>query len=438
MDLNNLVGQTYKYKELCALLGEKELGGDSKKAQLKRWERLFSWEHPINVKTRKPSKLFYIKEIYSEAKEKQDGRKNNGKSEASLKALEENRHEQQSFFNEDELQLAILWLLGNQGASSRWKETSKRYGYVLANELYVAIGLCNEYYNMITRQKYYYCKNNTHDERPTVYNLWQVDLAYKDVYRQMKQYSITAFNQLQRKKVLEFTYWKLWSNGEKETTFTDEQMATFVGARQDTLELWNDTHKTKQFATVGDFYDKGNAIEIKEFEDSLLELLKETEEFKGIEYYATCFRIYYDLRTIKAELKRRGFNVGKTKDEFRQAFAENMADVVARINEKFIERHEVKIDKKREEHFEKFEQYEQEMIVYNQQVEEECGARRGFGKRLEAQKPKKQYFDLVDDGKYKETKDILHLGLSHELDEDLNGTVLTIKSCIKANKPSDK
>ena len=178
--------------------------------------------------------------------------------------------------------------------------------------------------------------------------------------------------------------------------------------------------------------------EIKEFEDSLLELLRETEEFKGIEYYATCFRIYYDLRTIKAELKRRGFNVGKTKDEFRQAFAENMADVVARINEKFIERHEVKIDKKREEHFEKFEQYEQEMIVYNQQVEEECGARRGFGKRLEAQKPKKQYFDLVDDGKYKETKDILHLGLSHELDEDLNDTVLTIKSCIKANKPSDK
>lgn len=83
------VGQVYDYAGLCEVLGETKKAGDSKKAQMKEWECHFAWTHPINPKTKKPSKKFEITEIYEVAKVKEDGR---GKSENSRKALEENRY----------------------------------------------------------------------------------------------------------------------------------------------------------------------------------------------------------------------------------------------------------------------------------------------------------------------------------------------------------
>ena len=55
------------YKEMCVLLDEKIKGGDSKKAQLKEWERYFKYH--------KDGNKFVIDEIYKEIKEKVDSRK---------------------------------------------------------------------------------------------------------------------------------------------------------------------------------------------------------------------------------------------------------------------------------------------------------------------------------------------------------------------------
>ena len=65
------VGQTVKnYKELCALLGEKESAGNSRKAQLKEFARYFEWE--------KSGQKFLITDIYDTPLPKEDGR-NKGK-----------------------------------------------------------------------------------------------------------------------------------------------------------------------------------------------------------------------------------------------------------------------------------------------------------------------------------------------------------------------
>ena len=71
------LGKEYKYAELCELFGEEVKRNNSKKAQLKQWESWFSWEHPINPKTKKPSKKFKITNIYSEQQEIEDKRKYN-------------------------------------------------------------------------------------------------------------------------------------------------------------------------------------------------------------------------------------------------------------------------------------------------------------------------------------------------------------------------
>lgn len=65
------VGKTYKYGELCEKFGEARVSSNSKKAQLKEWERFFKW---TNITTQK----YQIEEVYNFPKEKTDGRRNNG------------------------------------------------------------------------------------------------------------------------------------------------------------------------------------------------------------------------------------------------------------------------------------------------------------------------------------------------------------------------
>ena len=68
IDVSNLyVGQVFKnYKELCSALGEKVMAGNSKKAQLKDWERYFLYT--------KDGHKFIINKIYDTPKEKDDRR----------------------------------------------------------------------------------------------------------------------------------------------------------------------------------------------------------------------------------------------------------------------------------------------------------------------------------------------------------------------------
>lgn len=68
MNIEKLQGikEVKNYKAMCELLGEKIKGGDSKKAQIKEWERF--------IKYHKEGNRFIIDEIYTEPLEKVDGR----------------------------------------------------------------------------------------------------------------------------------------------------------------------------------------------------------------------------------------------------------------------------------------------------------------------------------------------------------------------------
>ena len=65
------IGKIYKYGELCETFGEERKSSNSKKSQLKEWERFFRWQ---NITAQK----YRIEEIYDIPKEKMDGRKSNG------------------------------------------------------------------------------------------------------------------------------------------------------------------------------------------------------------------------------------------------------------------------------------------------------------------------------------------------------------------------
>nr|DAF52756.1 MAG TPA: hypothetical protein [Siphoviridae sp. ctqSm5] len=406
------IGEKYKYKALCEAFDLKPSTGNTKIKHFKEFEQ--------HLKLEKEGTWFKLIEIYDTPKEKEDGRRMNTFTV---------RHEQESIFKPDELQLGILWLLGIKAYENKARMNQRKIAFFPTNELYVAVGLCNEYFNMLSRQRHYYCKMSKDDTRETVYDLWQVNLAFNGVYDKMKRYTTTAFNQLQRKKAVEYSYWKTWNNGKTDNLFTDEHMYIFVEKRQDAFEWWNETHPNRSCDGIGDIYNKLNAKEIKEFEDYLVSILGQEKEFKGIKYYNSCFKVFYSLRTIRKELINRGFEIGETREDFEQAFEINMKDVIERVNTKFIDLNLQRIEGKREEHFQKFNEYEEQMGKFSNTAD----GHRGFGRRV-IKEPKRPYYDLIHDEKYEETKEVFYLGVDVKPNENQGLMILTIEHCVETNK----
>ena len=73
INLRNIlrIGDTYKYKELCSLFGEKCKTGQAKINQLNRWRESFRWENPTK-------QIYKITDIHHELYRIDDGRKHNG------------------------------------------------------------------------------------------------------------------------------------------------------------------------------------------------------------------------------------------------------------------------------------------------------------------------------------------------------------------------
>ena len=426
-------GATYSYKELCETLGTTTKAGDSKTAQMKEFARYFNWEHPINPKTKKLSKKFTILEIYDTPMEKIDNRKNNGKHENSMKALKENRHTQESFFNEDELQLALLWLIANRGMKDKNYETIASANFS-PDEFYVSLGLCNRNFKFLTREKSYYTKRSESDKG--LYEQWQVNTAFYDVYNDMKKRTSTALNQLQRQGLLTYKYWKVYSDVEGNTfTFTDQQNKEFLAQRENAYQWWEAKYPKSKVKNVGDIYTYLTNPEIGEFEQKLMELLQETGLFNDICYYSSCFIIDFDVRTIKRELENRGFIVGTTNKEFDKAFGEIKPMVSAKVNAKFLERCHNKVDGQRSKQEKQWENFELELERFQEEQVRLLQERRGYGMSAFLQEqPKMPYTGLLDSEKSKETHGLVDLGISEKQTREQKKLMKDINDFVKNTK----
>lgn len=412
---------TYK-DDICKILGVEPAKGNTQKAHMKTIEQYMELE---KIGTGKGTKYKVIK-IYDIPKEREDGRKENGKSEASLKALNENRYEQESFFKEDELQLAILWTLGLRAYESGWKETTKQPAYIPSNELYIAIGLCNDFFKGLTANQHYYTVTNSKGSVKKEYYCYkyQADIAFNGLYQDMKNKTITAFTQLKRKKLIDFAYWKQYrtTNGDI-FPCNDEQMIAIHERRFDTMEWFNQNHR-KQLDNVGDLYTKLSHKEFKEAMDKLNELLK--LDIPYFDCYYSCYKVIYSLRAVRKELTNRGFDLGTTKQDFMLAFQDSMKDVVARINEKFAERHIERVEKVRQEHIEKF-----EMEIKQEET------KRGFGKR-HASTSKSQFTAMANDELYEQTKGLTLLVIQKDLTPEQVKTQKQINDIVAHNIANEK
>lgn len=380
------VGEKYKYPQLCEIFGiEPSKATNTRKKHMTTIQQY--------VKLDKQGTWFEVVEIYDLVQEREDGRKDNIPT-----------GHRESFFTKDELQLAILWLLGQYGYEKKLANETGMF-CMPTKELYVAVGLCNEFYTMLTRNKYYYTST---DDSCTYYK-WQVDIAFAKLYNDMKSKTITTCNQLQNSKVIEFSYWKCLSTSQGYVPFTEEQMNLFLEFREDTLEWFNNEHKVN-YTTISKFYGSAIPKHVKEFEEYLKRLMENSGKFKQFKYYTSCFKINYSLRSVLNELTDRGFKVD-TIEDFKKSFKNSMSSVVKRINDKFLSKQIEEVVKVRDKHYDKLNAYEQAYSEYLEELQN-MPKIKGFGKRIVPPPPKQPFMPFAtNDDLFFDTIDLLKMGV---------------------------
>ncbi len=159
------IGSVVKnYKEMCAILDEEVLEGNSKKAQLKEWERHFLWE--------KKGQKFIILDVYDTPLAKQDGRQNR------------NIYVQY-------IEVILMKLLSKQ----------KNNGYVFyitMNQLWKLLGMINNDYKNVTLEDL----NN----RITGYEITSFDVKkfYQRCNQKLREILFSSLNNLQTRSLIKY------------------------------------------------------------------------------------------------------------------------------------------------------------------------------------------------------------------------------------------
>lgn len=166
IDISSLViGMVVKnYKELCNILGEDVLEGNSKKAQLKEWERYFLWE--------KKGQKFIILDIYDEPLPKNDGRQNR------------NIYVQY-------IEVILMKLLSKQ-------KNSKYVFYITTNQLWKLLGMINNDYKSISLE-------DLNDKIPE-YKVTSFDMNkfYQRCNQRLRDILYSSLNNLQSRSLIKY------------------------------------------------------------------------------------------------------------------------------------------------------------------------------------------------------------------------------------------
>ena len=338
--LKENIGNKVKYATLCEAFGVEKKTGKSKQLQIKDFERY--------AKLEKDGTWFTVVEVYDTPQEKIN---NKGKSEASLKALEQHRgHRQPDFKYDDELQLAILLYLVNRTNSENEEKQYRpniKYPYIIGEkQLFTQTGLCDDFYKKVLSQDGYYLIGTREqiEKGEAMYTKQQYEEAFRDFYKHMQNDTRTALNDLRRRKVLEYIEIKSWYDGTEWHECNDMEMQMIVEAREDVIDWWNATH-SKQLKETYDLYNSWT-LTPKEKEEAFNYMNNRLKETISENYvsYTTSFKVYCSQRAIERHLTNIGCeHLMHDKKEMKRII-DNVSDKAMMLQLRRT------LDKKREEH----------------------------------------------------------------------------------------
>jgi len=152
------------YKEMCKILNEQICDGNSKKAQLKEWERYFLWE--------KKGQKFIILDIYDEILPKKDGREN------------KNIYVQY-------IEVILMKILSKQ-------KNDNGIFYITVNQLWKLLGMINNNYKNISVDK---LNNKISDYNVTSFD---VNKFYQRCNQKLREILFSSLNKLQNRALIKY------------------------------------------------------------------------------------------------------------------------------------------------------------------------------------------------------------------------------------------
>ncbi len=265
--------EVYTYQQICKLLGEKPTTGNGKELQLSRWYQHMDWEHPINPKTKKPSKSFRFTNILDIPRQRIDTR------------------QQLQHFKEQQLECNFIFSILND--NNLHKEVGD-FGHIVAiraKDLYQSIGLVNP--------NYYLMRNN----KEAVSDFLPVEVQ-NEMYRSMeegnKRYTIGALNRLKRAKVIvDYAFTYLWYGGcRQEHLATDEEVLAIENGIKQTLKQAKDKYglELKSIASLYDNTIKDSNIQT-ELQDYMRDMIKQS--IPSYEYYVRAYKVTFLDESMK-------------------------------------------------------------------------------------------------------------------------------------------
>lgn len=277
------LNKEYKYTELCGLFGEEVKKGNSKASQLKQWASWFGWEHPINPKTKKPSKKFKITNIYNEQKTIQDNR-------GAKRTID--------------LELAILLRI----YTDKHIVVNEKYENITnigRDDFHCAIGLSNEYYKKVR-----HCTTDLQIENFTIQDF------YNCTDSQFKGYVKTNLEALRKKRVLRWLDGRIWVEILRDTDgkeicrryhpCDEMDMARLDTVYERALRWWNDNHDVK-VVHPGKIKYCLNGHQKKQYYEKVAEIANDYG-FPGFEFSYVCYRIVYSKEAVERELLTYGYD----------------------------------------------------------------------------------------------------------------------------------
>lgn len=259
------VGKEYTYSQLCELLGEKSKGGNSKQTQLATWFQHLEWEHPINPKTKKPSKKMLITQIYDTPRQKI------------------NQTFELTHFKEQQLECNFVFSILN---NDNLHEVVGDFGLITgikARDLYRNIGLVNDDYYLVRSNK-----EAISDFLP-VENQIEV---FSSIENSNKKFTTGALNRLIRSKVIEsYSYTYIWTDkGRNEHLATDHEHLAIENGVKEMIDYAKEIGH--EINSIADLYNnKLPDYAAGDLHDYMIGLIQ--KEIPNIMYFARGFKLVY-------------------------------------------------------------------------------------------------------------------------------------------------
>ncbi|MDO5411370.1 MAG: hypothetical protein Q4F21_13145 [Lachnospiraceae bacterium] len=286
------IGRAYKnYRELCGVLGEPVLGGDSKRAQIKEFNRYFEVE--------RVGQKFIILDIYSEPLPREDGR-SAGNNSIYVKSIE----------------ILLLQYLKSQ---SHYSCTFTR------RQLWKLLGMVNQNYHSIS-------DNELIAIEPKKITKFQISHFYQRADGWMRRILASALKNLRNRRLISY---------DEQVVVIPVKGEKFIATDKERKHIDYVEHEVLQKMGLVSISQVYASFKTKEFYGAVNELLEKRygwkETFQQYKLIYTQANIESDLPEIGKELERRiSFN-NFLADKFIQDAAERYKKQQAKVDSKVQE-----------------------------------------------------------------------------------------------------